>query len=213
MQLFEEWTIGDVVFRNRIGVSPMCQYSAIDGVPNDWHFVHLGSRAVGGAGWIGVSTPFHFGVPSFHVAAIATMLVVALVTMVETTGDVIAVGELTGRPANRRGLADALRADGLATAAGGVFNTFPYTAFAQNVGLVGMTRVRSRWVVAAGGGMLVLLGLLPKLGAVVAAVPAPVLGGAGLAMFGTVAASGLRTLAGVEFEGNHNATVVAVSQQ
>ncbi len=168
-------------------------------------------RAVGGAGWIGVSTPFHFGVPSFHVAAIATMLVVALVTMVETTGDVIAVGELTGRPANRRGLADALRADGLATAAGGVFNTFPYTAFAQNVGLVGMTRVRSRWVVAAGGGMLVLLGLLPKLGAVVAAVPAPVLGGAGLAMFGTVAASGLRTLAGVEFEGNHNATVVAVS--
>lgn len=64
---------------------------------------------------------------------------------------------------------------------------------------------------AAAGGILVLLGLLPKLGAVVAALPAPVLGGAGLVMFGTVAASGLRTLAGVEFRDNHNLTVVAVS--
>jgi NCS2 family nucleobase:cation symporter-2 len=79
------------------------------------------------------------------------------------------------------------------------------------VGLVGMTRVRSRWVVATAGGILVLLGLLPKLGAVVAAIPAPVLGGAGLVMFGTVAASGLRTLAQVDFKGNHNLTVVAVS--
>lgn len=66
-------------------------------------------------------------------------------------------------------------------------------------------------MVAAAGGILVLLGLLPKLGAVVAAVPAPVLGGAGLVMFGTVAASGLRTLAKVDFHGNHNLTVVAVS--
>ncbi|GGS99005.1 hypothetical protein GCM10010254_18800 [Streptomyces chromofuscus] len=108
-------------------------------------------------------------------------------------------------------MADRLWADGLSTVLGGVFNTFPYTAYAQNVGLVGMTRVRSRWVVAAAGGMLVLLGLLPKLGAVVAAIPPPVLGGAGLVMFGTVAASGLRTPAEVGFRGNHNLTVVAVS--
>jgi xanthine/uracil permease len=74
-----------------------------------------------------------------------------------------------------------------------------------------MTRVRSRWVVAAAGGILVVLGLLPKLGAVVAAIPAPVLGGAGLVMFGTVAASGVRTLARVDFRGNSNLTVVAVS--
>jgi NCS2 family nucleobase:cation symporter-2 len=139
------------------------------------------------------------------------MLVVALVTMTETTGDLIAVGEMTDRKVEPRTLADGLRADGLSTVLGGVFNTFPYTAFAQNVGLVGMTRVRSRWVVATAGGILVLLGLLPKLGAVVAAVPAPVLGGAGLVMFGTVAASGLRTLAEVDFKGNNNLTVVAVS--
>lgn len=163
------------------------------------------------ADWLGISTPFHFGAPVFEASAIAAMLVVALVTMTETTGDFIAVGEMTGRRIEPRPLADGLRADGLSTVLGGVFNTFPYTAYAQNVGLVGMTRVRSRWVVAAAGGMLVLLGLLPKLGAVVAAIPAPVLGGAGLVMFGTVAASGVRTLAEVDFRDNHNLTVVAVS--
>ncbi|MFF8647899.1 nucleobase:cation symporter-2 family protein [Streptomyces griseoluteus] len=166
---------------------------------------------VADADWVGISTPFHFGAPEFRVSAIVSMLVVALVTMTETTGDLIAVGELTGREVEPRSLADGLRADGLSTVLGGVFNTFPYTAYAQNVGLVGMTRVRSRWVVAAAGALLVLLGLLPKLGAVVAAVPAPVLGGAGLVMFGTVAASGLRTLARVDFRDNHNLTVVAVS--
>ncbi|MEU9308469.1 nucleobase:cation symporter-2 family protein [Streptomyces sp. NPDC048256] len=166
---------------------------------------------VADAEWVGISTPFHFGAPAFEASAIISMLVVALVTMTETTGDLIAVGEMTGRKVEPRSLSDGLRADGLSTVLGGVFNTFPYTAYAQNVGLVGMTRVRSRWVVATAGGILVLLGLLPKLGAVVAAVPAPVLGGAGLVMFGTVAASGLRTLAEVDFKGNHNLTVVAVS--
>ncbi|GGU99768.1 xanthine permease [Streptomyces filipinensis] len=174
-----------------------------------FHFTDF--SGVGRADWVGISTPFHFGAPRFKVSAIVSMLVVALVTMTETTGDLIAVGELTGREVRPRTLADGLRADGLSTVLGGVFNTFPYTAYAQNVGLVGMTRVRSRWVVATAGGFLVLLGLLPKLGAVVAAVPAPVLGGAGLVMFGTVAASGLRTLARVDFHGNSNPTVVAVS--
>lgn len=166
---------------------------------------------VGDADWLGISTPFHFGAPTFEFSAILSMLVVALVTMTETTGDLIAVGEMTDRKVEPRSLADGLRADGLSTVLGGVFNTFPYTAYAQNVGLVGMTRVRSRWVVATAGGILVLLGLLPKLGAVVAAIPAPVLGGAGLVMFGTVAASGLRTLTQVDFKGNNNLTVVAVS--
>jgi NCS2 family nucleobase:cation symporter-2 len=176
--------------------------------------VPLGFTDFGGvadAAWLGVSTPFHFGAPVFEVSAIVSMLVVALVIMTETTGDLIAVGELTGRKVEPRALADGLRADGLSTVLGGVFNTFPYTAYAQNVGLVGMTRVRSRWVVAAAGGLLVLLGLLPKLGALVAAVPAPVLGGAGLVMFGTVAAGGLRTLVDAGLGDGHDGQVVAVS--
>ncbi|WP_163505630.1 nucleobase:cation symporter-2 family protein [Fodinicola acaciae] len=161
-------------------------------------------------GFFGVSTPFHFGLPTFGVAAIVSMLVVMLVTMTETTGDILAVGEITGKQVDRRTLSDGLRADGLSTVLGGVFNTFPYTAFAQNVGLVGLTRVRSRYVVAVGGGILVVLGLIRPLGEIVAAVPQPVLGGAGIAMFGTVAAYGIRLLAKAELSG-HNLVLVAAA--
>lgn len=166
---------------------------------------------LGDAAWFGVSTPFHFGLPTFEVAAIVSMAVVTLVTMTETTGDILAVGEIVERDVTPRDLADGLRADGLSTVLGGVFNTFPYTAYAQNVGLVGLTGVRSRYVVAFGGGILVLLGLIPWLGELVATIPAPVLGGAGIAMFGTVAASGIRTLSTVSFADNRNLLVIAIS--
>nr|WP_225955108.1 nucleobase:cation symporter-2 family protein [Kibdelosporangium phytohabitans] len=159
----------------------------------------------------GISTPFHFGLPSFDVAAVVAMVVVMLVTMTETTGDILAVGEMAGRPVDGKRLAGGLRADGLSTVLGGVFNTFPYTAFGQNAGLVGLTKVYSRFVVAAGGGILVILGLFPILGEVVARVPAPVLGGAGIVMFGTVAAIGVKMLAKVAFDNNGNLMVVAVS--
>ena len=91
-----------------------------------------------------------------------------------------------------------------------MFNTFPYTAFAQNVGLVSMTGVKSRYVATFAGGVLVVLGLVPKLGGVVEGIPLPVLGGAGVALFGMVAASGVRTLAKVRFN-NTNILVVAVA--
>ncbi|MGH3502984.1 MAG: solute carrier family 23 protein, partial [Nocardioidaceae bacterium] len=94
---------------------------------------------------------------------------------------------------------------------GGFMNSFPDTAFAQNVGLVSMTRVRSRWVVAVSGVVLVLLGLIPKLGEIIASIPGPVVGGAALVMFAMVSAVGMRTLQRVEFEGNSNLIVVAVS--
>jgi len=166
---------------------------------------------LGDAALFGVSTPFHFGLPTFEIAAIVSMVVVMLVTMTETTGDILAVGEIVDRQPGPRELADGIRADGLSTVLGGVFNTFPYTAFAQNVGLVGLTGVRSRFVVAFGGGILVVLGLIPILGELVATIPTPVLGGAGIAMFGTVAASGIRTLSTVSFADNRNLIVVAVS--
>lgn len=163
------------------------------------------------AGWLGVTTPFKYGLPTFDVASIISMTLVMLVTMVETTGDIIAVGEIVEVPITPKDLARGLRADGLATMIGGILNAFPYTAFAQNVGLVGLTRVRSRFVVATAGGILVVLGLFPKLAALVASIPQPVLGGAGLALFGTVAASGIKTLTKVKFDGNHNILVVAIS--
>lgn len=150
--------------------------------------------SVGDAEWVNVPTPFQFGIPTFEITAIVTMLVVGLVIMTETAGDLIAVGEIVGRKVTRQRLADGLRADGFSTFLGGIFNTFPYAAFAQNVGLVSLSKVRSRFVVTTAGVVLLLLGLLPKLGAVVANVPQPVLGGAGVALFGMVTASGIRTL-------------------
>ena len=166
---------------------------------------------VGDAAWLGVTTPFAFGYPTFDAASIAAMVLVMLVVMTETTGDCIAVGEIVEKKITKEDLSRCLRADGFSTILGGIFNSFPYTAFAQNVGLVALTRVKSRFVVTAAGVILILLGLLPKLAAVIAAIPLPVLGGAGIAMFGMVAASGLKTLSRVEFDGTQNIMVVAVS--
>lgn len=167
---------------------------------------------IGEADWFAVSTPFHFGTPQFSIAAIVSMTVVMLVIMTETTADLLAVGEIVGRPADGRRIVAGLRADTLSTAvSGGLLNSFPASAFAQNVGLVAITGIRSRFVVAAGGGILVVLGLFPKLGAVIASVPQPVLGGAGLALFATVAASGIRALGAVDFTGHANLVIVAVS--
>lgn len=163
------------------------------------------------AAWLGVVTPFSFGFPTFDIGSIISMVIVMLVCMVETTGDSIAIGEIVDRPIGRKGLARCLRADGLSTFIGGIFNSFPYTAFAQNVGLIAVTRVKSRFVVAASGVILVILGLFPKMAAIVASIPNAVLGGAGLAMFGMIIASGIRALSRVQFDGNYNLMLVAIS--
>ncbi|MDF9276968.1 nucleobase:cation symporter-2 family protein [Arthrobacter sp. EH-1B-1] len=155
--------------------------------------------------------PFAFGWPVFDIAAIISMTIVILVCMTETTADILAVGEIARTKVDSRRIADGLRADMLSSAVAPIFNSFPQTAFAQNVGLVAITGIRSRYVVAAGGLIMVILGLLPILGRLVAAVPTPVLGGAGIVLFGTVAASGIRTLAKVDYEGNMNLVIVAVA--
>lgn len=160
--------------------------------------------------WVGFVTPFQFGMPAFEVSSIIALLIVAIVIMTETTGDIVAVGEIVDEKITPQRLADGLRADGLGTVIGGIFNTFPYTAFAQNVGLVAITGVRTRHVATVAGVILVLLGLLPKMAAVVEGIPLPVLGGAGVALFGMVAASGVRTLSKVAFT-NTNILVVAIS--
>jgi len=167
--------------------------------------------AVGQAASLGITTPFAFGMPVFEPVSCIAMTLVMLVTMAETTGDVIAVGKIVNKPTDEEILCKALRADGFSTALGGILNAFPYTAFAQNIGLVSITGVRSRYVVAMGGVILMILGLLPKLAAVVACIPNMVLGGAGLAMFGMVAASGIQALSKVNFVGNCNMMVIAVS--
>lgn len=167
--------------------------------------------SVSDASWVGVTTPFFFGIPKFSVAAIVSMIIVMAVTAVETTGDVFATGEVVGKRITPSHVANALRADGLSTVLGGILNSFPYTCFAQNVGLVRLTRVKSRWVVTVAGVIMILLGILPKAGAIVAAIPAPVIGGASLAMFANVAVVGIQTLSKVDMRDNRNAVIVSTA--
>ncbi|MFE2345526.1 nucleobase:cation symporter-2 family protein [Kitasatospora cineracea] len=166
---------------------------------------------VGEAQVFALPSPFHFGGPQFDIAAIVSMCIVMVVSMTESTADMLALGRIVDREADEPTLAAGLRADGLATAVSPVFNGFACSAFAQNIGLVALTKVRSRFVVAAGGGILVLLGLFPVLGSVVSLVPQPVLGGAGIVLFGTVAASGIRTLAEAGMESTSHTILVSVS--
>ncbi|NGY60245.1 purine permease [Lentzea sp. NEAU-D13] len=168
-------------------------------------------RGVGDAAWLGIAQPFHFGAPQFPLAAVISMCVVMLVTFTESTADMLAVGEMTGRPVTSRDLARGLAAEGVSGVLGGIMNGFLDTVFGQNVGLVGITKVRSRYVAAVAGAILVLLGLIPKLGEIVAALPGPVVGAAGLVMFATVAAVGMGILRRVDFEDTGNLLIIAVT--
>lgn len=156
-------------------------------------------------------TPFAFGAPHFHPAAIASMIIVVLVIMTETTADLLAVGEIVDTKVDQPRIANGLRADMAVSVLSPIFNGFTQSAFAQNVGLVAITKVKSRFMVAVGGLILIALGLLPAVGRVIADIPYPVLGGAGLVLFGTVTGSGVRTLAKVDFSENLNLVIVAVS--
>ena len=167
---------------------------------------------VAAAAWFAPIKPFHFGTPIFDPVMILTMTMVMLVVMIESTGMFLALGDIVDQRIDQPRLAAGLRADGVGTLLGGIFNTFPYTSFSQNVGLVGVTGVRSRHVCVAGGAIMIVLGLIPKMGALVEALPTVVLGGAGLVMFGMVAATGIRVLSRVDFASSrHNLFVVAVS--
>ncbi|WP_434598829.1 nucleobase:cation symporter-2 family protein [Streptomyces sp. A5-4] len=167
--------------------------------------------AIKSADVVGFPTPFHFGAPQFEIAAIISMCIVMLVCMTESTADMLALGKIVGRPADEKVIEGGLRADTLGSAISPLFNGFMASAFAQNVGLVAMTKVRSRYVVATGGGILILLGLCPVAASVIALVPLPVLGGAGIVLFGTVAASGIQTLATAALEKGENTLIVAAS--
>ncbi|MES2103429.1 MAG: nucleobase:cation symporter-2 family protein [Pseudomonadota bacterium] len=164
------------------------------------------------ADWFAMIQPFHYGWPQFDLGAILSMCLVMIVTMIESTGMFIALGEIVGKKVDNETLARGLRVDGLGTIIGGIFNTFPYTSFSQNVGLVGVTGVRSRFVCVAAGCILIAFGLFPKMAHVAASIPQFVLGGAGIVMFGMVAATGIKILSGVDFQRNrNNLFIVAVS--
>jgi uric acid transporter len=169
-------------------------------------FAHVGEAA-----WFEISAPFAFGTPRFAVTPILVMTLAMLVIMAETTGNVLAIGTIIDRPSSQTTLGNAFRADGLSTMLGGIFNSFPYNAFTQNTGLIALSNVKSRFVVAAAGAIMILMGMFPKLGALIASVPRPVLGGCAIVMFGMTTVAGIQELSRVKFDGTRNAIIVAVS--
>lgn len=167
--------------------------------------------AVGDASYFHIVQPFYFGMPTFEWSAILTMTIVAIVSLVESTGVYFALADITDKKLNEKDLAKGYRAEGIAIALGGIFNAFPYTAFSQNVGLMQLTGVKSKRVIVVTGLMLIGLGLVPKIAAVTTIIPTSVLGGAMVAMFGTVIAQGIKMLAKVIQDSPGNTMIIACS--
>lgn len=167
--------------------------------------------AVSDASWVGISLPFAFGMPQFSLTPIFVACLSMIIVMTETTGNVLLIDRLMGKKTTQQKLGDALRADGLSTMIGGALNSFPYNAFSQNAGLLMLTRVYHRHVLAAAGVILITLGVFPKLGAFVSTIPRPVLGGVGILMFGMTIVAGIQELRRVNVSAEKNSLIIAAS--
>ncbi|HEQ0360764.1 TPA: nucleobase:cation symporter-2 family protein [Streptococcus pyogenes] len=164
------------------------------------------------ASWIHVPTPFYFGMPTFEITSIVMMCIIATVSMVESTGVYLALSDLTNDQLDEKRLRNGYRSEGIAVFLGGLFNTFPYTGFSQNVGLVQISGIKTRRPIYYAAGILVVIGLLPKFGAMAQMIPSPVLGGAMLVLFGMVALQGMQMLNRVDFQKNeYNFIIAALS--
>jgi xanthine permease len=166
---------------------------------------------VADASWVHIMQPFYLATPTFDASAILTMTLVAMVSLVESTGVYYALSDICKKDLTSKDLSRGYRAEGLASIIGGIFNAFPYTTFSQNVGLIQMSGVRDRKVIFITGGMLVALGFLPKLAAITTIIPTPVLGAAMLAMFGMVITQGVKMLAPEIQKSMENAMVAGIA--
>jgi len=167
--------------------------------------------AVKEASWFHLPKLFFIETPEFHLMPILTMTLVAVVSLVESTGVYFALSDICEKKINDHDIARGYRSEGIAIVLGGMFNAFPYTTFSQNVGLLQLSGVKSKNIIYTAAGMLVLLGLVPKIGAFTTIIPSSVLGGAMVAMFGMVIASGIKMLGQVDFSSQENLLIVACS--
>ena len=165
---------------------------------------------IGKAAWFAIPTPFKYGI-EFNMTAIIGMCLISIVSAIETVGDISGIAKGgAGREATDKELAGGTYADGFGSAIAGVFGGLPNTSFSQNVGIVSMTGVMSRGVVTIGAIFLIICGFVPKIGAVVAAMPISVLGGGVILMFGMVVSAGINMLAGVKWS-RRNMMILATS--
>lgn len=164
------------------------------------------------AGWFRAPQPFYFGTPEFKLAPILTMILVAIVSIAESTGVFMALGKIVDKKIGSKDLSRGYRAEGIAIVIGGIFNSFPYTTYSQNVGLIQMSRVKTRDVIVVAGSLLILIGFVPKVAALTQLVPTSVLGGAMVALFGMVVSSGIRMLGDqVDLSRHENLFIIACS--
>ncbi|WP_160722996.1 nucleobase:cation symporter-2 family protein [Bacillus sp. USDA818B3_A] len=168
-------------------------------------------QTVADASWFRIPTPFYFGVPSFEIVPILTMIIVGTVILVESTGAFLALGKITEKELSEKDIIRGYRTEGIAFVLGGIFNAFPYSTFAQNVGLVQLSGIKKRSVTIAAGIILIGLGLVPKIAAFATIIPTSVLGGATVIMFGMVVSSGIKMLSNVDFSDNNNLLIIACS--
>ena len=155
--------------------------------------------------------PFYFGTPTFEISPIITMTLVAIVSLVESTGVYFALGDMLGKKIEKEDLTKGYRAEGIAVVLGGIFNSFPYTTFSQNVGLMQISGVKTKKVIYITGAMLIVLGFIPKIAALTTIIPASVLGGAMIAMFGMIVAQGIKMLSKVVSDTEDNSMIIACS--
>lgn len=167
--------------------------------------------AVADASWLQMPKPFFFATPTFELAPVITMTLVAIVSLVESSGVYFALADITGKKLSEKDLVKGYRAEGLASILGGLFNSFPYTTYSQNVGLVQLSGVKEKNVIYTAGTILVILGFIPKIAALTTIIPTSVLGGAMVAMFGMVIAAGIKMLSRVDFTSQENLLIIACS--
>lgn len=161
------------------------------------------------ASWISFPKIFQYGV-DFNFKYVIPFIPAYLVTTIETVGCLKAISQVSGIEDDPKRIGKGVLSDGVGSAIAGCLGTFPNTSFSQNVGIIPLTKVASRYVAIMAGILLVILGLLPKFAALINIMPQPVLGGVGIVMFGTVAAAGIQTLSSVKLT-NKNLLVIATS--
>ncbi|MDG0769146.1 xanthine permease PbuX [Staphylococcus aureus] len=163
------------------------------------------------AGWLGIPVPFRFSGFSFDVTSTLVFFIVAIVSLIESTGVYHALSEITGKKLERKDFRKGYTAEGLAIVLGSIFNSFPYTAYSQNVGFVSLSGAKKNNVIYGMVVLLLICGCIPKLGALANIIPLPVLGGAMIAMFGMVMAYGVSILGHIDFKNQNNLLIIAVS--
>lgn len=169
------------------------------------------ASVIGAADWFALVRPFHFGGPVFDLSSIITMTITIVIVAVESTASFFAVGEIVEHRPSHADVARGIRGEGLATVLGGVFNAIPPTTFNGNVGLLRTSGVRSRWVCAVVGVLMIVLSCCPKVSALATLIPTPAVGGALLVLFGIIATIGVKTLSQADLTKDGNLLIVALS--